>query len=86
MPGARREEAFPRETLANFGEQSRFGAPPGETRGGIFLVRVERPACPLLPGAFTERLQSSPPPPALPLLTPLYVKLYHEDGISLLLS
>jgi len=88
MPKARREEAC--FSLGKLGKL--WGAPQvwGKHEGscvGAFSwhVLTTQPAC-SFPGSSFKYLQSSPPLPALSFLTPLYMKLYHEDGILLLLS
>lgn len=86
MPRARWEEAFfPGKLGKLWGALQIWGQRRGKRLGGFSEGELTvRPARSFLGSSF-KRLLPFLPPAALPLLTPLYRQLYHEDGILLLL-
>lgn len=86
MPRARWEEAFfPGKLGKLWGALQIWGQRRGKHLGGFSEGELTvRPARSFLGSSF-KCLLPFLPPAALPLLTPLYRQLYHEDGILLLL-
>lgn len=86
MPRARWEEAFfPGKLGKLWGALQIWGQRRGKRLGGFSEGELTvRPARSFLGSSF-KCLLPFLPPAALPLLTPLYRQLYHEDGILLLL-